>query len=72
MQNRRLTLEGSAVLADAGAANYEEIFRERGGGYLQRYLPAGTRWHGHEPCASFQHNATAADSGLLPPSPALV
>jgi SAM-dependent methyltransferase len=37
-----------------------------GGGYLQRYLPTGTHWHGHEPCASFQDNATAADSGLLP------
>jgi len=37
-----------------------------GGGYMQRYLPAGARWHGHEPSASFQDSATAADSGLLP------
>jgi SAM-dependent methyltransferase len=43
-----------------------------GGGYLERYLPAGARWFGHEPCGSFQGDvaatATGAETGadLLP------
>lgn len=35
-----------------------------GGGYLRDYLPAGCRWFGHEPCASFHVDAPAVD--LLP------
>lgn len=31
-----------------------------GGGYLQRYLPTGCIWLGHEPCATFSdHHASA-------------
>lgn len=31
-----------------------------GGGYLQRYVPAGCAWLGHEPCATFSdHHASA-------------
>jgi SAM-dependent methyltransferase len=37
-----------------------------GGGYLQRYLPAGVRWSGHEPCASFFDPGAAGDQPLLP------
>lgn len=41
-----------------------------GGGYLQRYLPNGTRWLGHEPCASFtNHGSAANDSVPLLPLP---
>jgi SAM-dependent methyltransferase len=37
-----------------------------GGGYLQRYLPAGAHWFGHEPCGSFQRDGAYADTDLLP------
>lgn len=42
-----------------------------GGGYLQRYLPAGCTWQGHEPCASFisqggAHSAKTTGTPLLP------
>lgn len=43
-------LENGMVVADVPA----------GGGYLQRYVPAGCTWLGHEPCASFSdHHASA-------------
>jgi len=35
-----------------------------GGAYLRHYLPAGCRWFGHEPCASFHLETPAVD--LLP------
>ncbi len=37
-----------------------------GGGYLQRYLPAGSHWRGHEPCASFFADRVELNAGLLP------
>jgi len=39
-----------------------------GGGYLQRYLPEGCTWLGHEPCASFTHHGAVASENrpLLP------
>lgn len=39
-----------------------------GGGYLKRYLPEGTTWLGHEPCASFTNHATSNTTSvpLLP------
>jgi SAM-dependent methyltransferase len=39
-----------------------------GGGYLQRYLPAGCQWLGHEPCASFTNHGVSGGEGqsLLP------
>lgn len=41
-----------------------------GGGYLQRYLPPGCTWMGHEPCASFtNHGAMAEQSVPLLPLP---
>lgn len=43
-----------------------------GGGYLQRYLPAGCDWRPHEPCGSFTaHHAAPGDpeNGRLLPLP---
>ncbi|MEY5098417.1 MAG: hypothetical protein RJA36_1136 [Pseudomonadota bacterium] len=56
----RAALAPGQVVADVPA----------GGGYLQRYLPAGCVWLGHEPCASFTHHGTpdapASQRPLLP------
>jgi SAM-dependent methyltransferase len=52
----RAALAPGAAVADVPA----------GGGYLARYLPAGCRWMGHEPCASFGHGASGQDRDLLP------
>lgn len=41
-----------------------------GGGYLQRFLPEGCIWWGHEPCASFTHHgAVVGDPTALLPLP---
>ena len=41
-----------------------------GGGYLQRYLPSGCHWLGHEPCASFtNHGTLTGDARPLLPLP---
>lgn len=52
----RATLKTGDVVVDVPA----------GGGYLERYLPTGVRWFGHEPCASFFDAAAADDHPLLP------
>jgi SAM-dependent methyltransferase len=35
-----------------------------GGGYMQRYLPKGCSWLGHEPCASFTHHGTGTRNSI--------
>jgi len=39
-----------------------------GGGYMQRFLPAGCRWLGHEPCDSFTNHGSRKQTktSLLP------
>lgn len=51
----RLAAQTNETVADVPA----------GGGYLRAYLPAGVRWLGHEPCASF-HGAGGGNLPMLP------
>lgn len=37
-----------------------------GGGYLADHLPAGCKWHGHEPCADFTGGGRELNQALLP------
>jgi SAM-dependent methyltransferase len=43
---KRAEIKPSMIVADVPA----------GGGYLQKYLPKGSQWLGHEPCASFTNH----------------
>lgn len=47
-------LETGMVVADVPA----------GGGYLQQFLPPGSTWLGHEPCASFTNHGAIESKGL--------
>ena len=56
---------GVAVTNAQVAAGQVVLDVPAGGGYLQRYLPAGSVWQGHEPCASF-FDDEAVNQPLLP------